>query len=85
MKTDNYGNLPQERKWIPVERELPPIDVCILLSFYNYPLPEVGWYDIDKEGSGAFYVGDDDMPCSSVGLFVNAWMPLPKRYEEEDV
>ena len=71
-------------KWIPVEERVPENDNYILLSFFNYPVPTVGRYELDPiDGSGAFYVGDDMAPCIICDLYVNAWMPLPKCYEEE--
>ena len=32
---------------------------------------------------GTFYPGDDEKSYSSYGIFVNAWMPLPEPYREE--
>ena len=34
----------------------------------------------DKDGGGAFYIGDDEHSCASYGLFVDAWQPCPKGY-----
>ena len=65
--------------WIPVEERLPEDDKYILLSFENFSIPLVGRYDRDETGA-AFYVGDDTESCSSSGVFVNAWMPLPEPY-----
>ena len=67
--------------WIPVSERYPESDSYILLSFKNFTLPTVGRYEVDEEG-GAFFVGDDDISCVSSGLYVNAWQPLPKRYEK---
>lgn len=70
--------------WIPcIEERWPETDDYILLSFANFDTPLVGRYEEDEEG-GAFYVGDDNESCTSQGLIVNAWMPLPKKYEEEE-
>lgn len=33
---------------------------------------------------GAYYICDDDKLCLSYGFFVDAWMPLPERYREEE-
>jgi hypothetical protein len=79
-------NYAYNNRWHPIDEELPKVNSegCsdyILLSFDNFTLAEVGRYEEDKDGNGAFYVGDDDKPCSSFNLFVNAWRPLPKRYE----
>ena len=71
----------QYKGWIPVEEELPAAGEYILISFYNFSLPQIGRYEEDADG-GAFYIGDEDETLSSHGLYVNAWMPLPKCYEE---
>lgn len=75
-------------EWIPVDVRLPEIneDVesnYILLSFANFSLPSVGRYQEDKDGGGNFYLGDDDEPLIKHQIIVNAWMNLPKCYEED--
>ena len=72
-----------EMKWIPCTEKLPESGKSILLSFENSVLPTVGEYKTDEEG-GAFYIGDDDYNCANYNLFVNAWMPLPEPYREEE-
>ena len=77
------------QKWIPIDERLPEVNCngysdYILLSFSNCPIPSIGRYDVDEEGSGAFYDGDEDKSLSSYGFFVNAWMPLPKCYKEDE-
>lgn len=67
--------------WIPVEERLPETDNYILLSFDNFTLADIGRYEVDDDGSGAFYPGDEDTSYSSVGIFVNAWRPLPEPYK----
>lgn len=68
-------------EWIPAEN--PPKDGnCILLSFANFSIPLVGRYEEEDE-RGAYYVGDDDNPCTASDLYVNAWMPLPDPYRQE--
>ena len=67
--------------WISIDERLPETDDYIMLSFENFSLPAIGRYEVDDDGNGAFYEGDDDKSCASFGLFVNAWMELPKRYE----
>ena len=76
-------HLPQ---WIPVEEQLPETNDYVLLSFANFLLPAIGRFDTDEDGGGAWYLGDDDEKdtCISIGLFVNAWMPLPEAYKEQD-
>lgn len=65
--------------WIPIEEKLPEDNNYILLSFSNYTLPAIGRYEEDSVG-GAFYLGDEDQGCTRIGLFVNAWQPLPEAY-----
>jgi len=74
-------------KWTPIDDRLPETDEegyseYILLSFSNMTLVCIGQYREDDEG-GAFYAGDDDETLISIGLHVNAWMPLPKPYRED--
>lgn len=68
--------------WVPIDKKLPPDDNFILLSFSNFSVPIVGRYEEDEDGGGNFFAGDEDEPLISQDLFVNAWMPLPKPYEE---
>ena len=68
------------RDWTLIDQP-PEDDDYILLSFSNYTLPLVGRYEADEDGGGAYYVGDDETSCARQGLFVNAWMPLPERYD----
>lgn len=69
--------------WIPVTERLPETNDYILISFGNYPLSDIGRYEVDVEGSGAFYPGNKDVSYASIGVFVNAWMPLPERWKGE--
>ena len=72
-------------QWIPVAELLPQSGKYVLMSFENFTLPAIGRYEVNDEGDGAWYLGDNDEgdTCCSVGLFVNAWMPLPEPYREE--
>lgn len=70
-----------EQRWIPVSERLPDVDKYILVSFENFTILDIGRYETDKDGSGAFYPGDDDKSYVEYGLFVNAWMPLPEPYK----
>lgn len=71
-------------KWIPVSERLPDVDKYILVSFENFTISDIGRYETDKDGSGAFYPGDDDKSYVEYGLFVNAWMPLPEPFRESE-
>lgn len=79
----------ERMKWIPAVNT-PEVDEYgyseyILLNFANASVHEIGKYVVDEDGGGAYYIGDDDKPClPSYGLFVNAWMPLPERYKEDE-
>ena len=72
-------------RWIPVTERLPESGKYALMSFENFTLPAIGRYEVNDEGDGAWYLGDNDEgdTCCSMGLFVNAWMPLPEPYREE--
>lgn len=77
------AGLREKEQWIPVEERLPEDDNYILLSFANLSLPGIGKYETDQDG-GAFYLGNDDASCISWGGVVNAWKPLPERYQGEE-
>ena len=68
-----------------MEERLPEEDEYVLMSFENFTLPAIGRYEINDKGDGAWYLGDCDEEdtCISEGLFVNAWIPLPKAYRAE--
>lgn len=68
-------------RWIPCSERLPENDKYIMVSFENSSLPDIARYEEDTAG-GAFYSRDDDKSYVSYGLFVNAWMQLPKQYKE---
>ena len=70
-------------QWIPCSERLPEPDEYILLSFSNYSGLVIGRYEEDDEG-GAFYVGDNLMLLAQHDAFVNAWMPLPEPYRENE-
>lgn len=46
-------------------------------------MPDIARYEENDEG-GTFYPGDDEKSYSSYGIFVNAWMPLPEPYKQND-
>ena len=74
----------ESTNWIPIDEKLPDPDKYILVSFENYVLSDIGRYEADEDGGGAFYPGDEDRSYTSFGLFVNAWMPLPEPYKEDE-
>lgn len=69
--------------WISVDAKLPDDNRYVLLSFSNFSVPQVGRYETFKDGSGAFYLGDEAETCQSQYIFVNAWMELPEPYKDE--
>ena len=73
----------KETQWIPCSERLPEDESYILVSFENSTMPDIARYEENDEG-GTFYPGDDEKSYSSYGFFVNAWMPLPEPYREEE-
>ncbi len=69
--------------WIPIDERLPDPDKLILVSFENFSLPMIGRYTVDDDDGGTFKVGDEDESFCEHDLYVNAWMELPKCYEED--
>ena len=65
--------------WIPYS-EPPKDDRYVLLSFDNFSVPMVGRYEEDEKG-GSYYIGDEMEPCVTQDIFVNAWQPLPPKYQ----
>lgn len=84
-KYEDAEEQPKFGEWIPVEEHLPDDDRYVLMSFANFTVPMIGRYQRDKDDGGNWYLGDCDEEdtCLANDLFVNAWMPLPVRYEEE--
>lgn len=80
MRTEATRKTVTEQRWIPVSERLPDADKYILVSFENFTILDIGRYETDKDGSGAFYPGNDDKSYVEYGLFVNAWMPMPEPY-----
>lgn len=54
-----------------------------MLSFANCTGLDIGRYEKDGENDN-FYPGDEEETYSSYGLIVNAWMPLPESYRQND-
>lgn len=80
---DNHFDL----LWHVIEEDnpatFPKTGEYILLNFTNFSLPCIGRCEGNEDEGFAFYEGDDEKSLASYGLFVNAWMPLPKRLELE--
>lgn len=72
--------------WRGIDESLPEPGKHVLLSFENegVTIPDIGTYEVDEQGNGAFYPSDCEATYASVGVFVNAWMPLPKPYKREE-
>lgn len=73
----------KETQWIPCSENMPEDENYILVSFENSTMPDIARYEENDEG-GTFYPGDDEKSYSSYGLIVNAWMPLPEPYRQND-
>lgn len=85
---ENTGLSPQQVKqlqddsWIPVDDERKPGNGdYVLVSFDNFSLPDIARYEEDDNG-GTFYPGDMEESYLKIGLIVNAWKPLPAKYQE---
>ncbi len=80
----SLGKLIINDGWIPVEdiEHTPENESYVLVSFSNFSLPNIARYEEDDEG-GAYYPGDEEKTYSEYGIFVNAWMPLPKPYRPD--
>ena len=68
----------EQFEWINADI-VPVTDKYILLSFDNFSSVEIGRYEEDEDGGGAYYLGDEDETCSQMDIFVNAWMELPSQ------
>ena len=73
----------EQMRWIPVTERLPETYEDILLSFEAFSFTAVGRYEKDNEG-GTFYFADIEASCMTLGYHVNAWMPMPKPYREDE-
>lgn len=73
-------------KWIPIDdHQRPKNGQYVLVSFANYPLPTIAEYRIDEDGGYFCSAGGNDIKFLDVELFVNAWIPLPEPYREEEL
>ena len=73
----------EQMRWIPVTERLPETNTEVIMSFDTFTPTCVGRYEIDNTG-GAFYFVNLEEPCASIGYRVNAWMPMPKSYREDE-
>lgn len=78
-----YKKSKENTRWIPVEEKTPCSGQCILVVFEGDKGPDLGVYEVDGLGNGAFYPKDLPDPYVEYDMFVKAWMPLPK-YNKED-
>ena len=60
----------QYQGWIDINDRLPDPEEYVLVSFENFTLPDIGRYEAESDGSGAFYTGDEDASYVSFGVFV---------------
>ena len=84
---DHLQNIVEQYKgWRDINEELQDPGEYVLVSFENegVTLPDIATYEVDKQGNGAFYPSDCKTTYASAGVFVNAWMPLPKPYKREE-
>lgn len=65
-------NAQSEQRWIPIEKELPPVNKTVLLSHRSGVT--IGWYN------GMSYRTNTSARCIRT---VKAWMPLPEQYRGE--
>lgn len=74
-----------DKQWIPCSEDLPKTGECVLVSFENdrITLPDIATYETDQQGNGTFRSSDGNIPYASIGIYVNAWMSLPKPYKGE--
>ena len=75
------------QEWIPCRERLPELDEDgysekVLTSYENFSGTDICEYRI-IDGTGKWYAGDTEESPEDIGLIVNAWMPLPKPYREE--
>ena len=72
--------------WIPVTERLPENGAYVLMSFEKFPLASTGYYVGNKETGGNWNLANwiDEYTCLANDLFVNAWMPLPEPYREDE-
>lgn len=71
-------------KWIPIDDDqCPKNGQYVLVSFANYPLPTIAEYR--RKWDGSYFCSAGGIKFSDIGLFANAWMPLPDPYRAEEL
>jgi hypothetical protein len=70
-----------DNPWNPAD-EPPSDDRYILVSFSNFSIPEIAYYDRDEDGGGAYRIDTGEKTLVELGLFVSGWMELPKCKED---
>lgn len=83
---DYIENMDDEKEnvWIPVSERLPDPGKYVLVSFENLTIPMIGIYTVDDDDGGTFRISDEYDSFLEHNLYVNAWMELPKRHEEDE-
>lgn len=79
-------NILEDRQWVPCNDRLPESNTWVLLSFKNNKTVAIGQRIVENDGKDNFYLNDEEVgyiPCESMNMPVNAWMPLPELYRRE--
>lgn len=63
----------KENGWIPIDERLPETDDYVLVSFSNSTLLDIGRYEADKDGGGAFF--------PRLRYLKKCWMSILKRWK----
>jgi hypothetical protein len=59
----------------------PDDDRMVLMSFSNFPTPEVGWFERDDEGG--YWTDGGQETFAEFGFFVDGWWELPQKPKKE--
>lgn len=79
---ENYDDLGWRRINEDDPETFPNTDDYIMLSISNYSLQIIGRCEGNEEDGYTFYEGDDETSLVNHDMFVNGWMPLPKKLED---
>ena len=82
---ETFNEQAEYQVWTPISEKFPEVGQYVLVSFENegLTLPHIASYEEDEDGDCAFYPDGSNFTYASVGVFVNAWMPLPEVYREK--